>query len=370
VSTLFVPRAGRVDVVELNPYAPRPFVFTDLAVCLRDSIQAAGWESIHRFNEVEPGTVSVVLGCLPPFSEIARQLDPRTTLIANFEQLGSTSALAGAEYQRWLAGRVVVDYHSRNIEHLKRENGSTQRAFELPIIPGPSIIFPPKEPIERTVDVLFFGSLNERRTALVRRLEDAGMRVEVVAGAYGIELAPAVQRARLVLHMHYYDTGLFPVARVLQPVANGVPVVCETSVFSQLSDWSRSGILFADYEQLVEACRRLLDSPREQAARVKAAQDFVREVDFAAALKRSLDALDGGPADAAFGEPDDPERLLTDAEIEAILEHEAKELPAESDRAAAPIQLVMRQPGQGRFGRWIAWLLVAFSLWTVWQSSR
>ncbi len=293
--TLPPDRATRVDVVELNPYAPRPFVFTDLAMCLRDAIQAAGRESIHRSNEVAPDAISLVLGCLPPFAGIARQLDPRTTLIANFEQLGSTSAIAGAEYRQWLAGRVVVDYHSRNVEYLKRANGSSQLIFELPIIPGPSIDFPAGAPVEPTVDVLFFGSENARRTAMVKRLRDAGMRVEVVAGAYGIELAPAVRRARLALHLHYYETGLFPVARVLQPVAAGVPVVCESSVFSRLSDWSRSGILFAPYERIVDACRHVLDSPEERVARASAARDFVRRLDFATPLTLALAAL-GRPA--------------------------------------------------------------------------
>lgn len=284
--------ARRVDVVELNPHAPRPFVFTDVALSLRDSIQAAGWESTHRRNEVDPATVSVVLGCLPPFPPIVRQLDPRRTLIANFEQLGSTSVIATTEYQRWLADWVVVDYHSRNAAHLMRESCGLQRVFELPIVPGPSLAFTPTQ-TDRPVDVLFYGTPTVRRTAILQRLQQAGLSVESVAGAYGAELAPAVRRARIVLHVHYYDEGLFPVARVLQPVANGVPVVCETSVFSELSDWSRSGIVFASYERIVDACRALLASPAEQAERAMRTHAFIQGLRFAPSLRRALQALDG-----------------------------------------------------------------------------
>lgn len=362
-------RAGGtpVDVVELNPYAPRPFVFTEAALCLRDSLRAAGWTSTHRRNEVDPQAYSIVLGALPPFPAQVAQLDPRRTLIANFEQLGSASAIAGGPYETWLRDWVVVDYHSRNVEYLRQRHAG-QRAFELPLVPGPSVAFD-VAPAERVVDVLFFGSMNERRAALLKQLQAAGLTVEVVAGAYGEELAPAVRRARLVLHIHYYETALFPVVRMLQPVAAGVPVVCETPVFSQLSDWSRSGMVFAPYEHLVRACLQLLASPAEQRERAAQAQAFARTLDFAGPFERALASLanasDAAPSRGEIA-PDD-ERPLSTEEIEAILLQEGGAPP---DGQPAPVQLAMREPGQGRYGRWIVLLLIAFSFWTIWQTMR
>ncbi|HKB53261.1 MAG TPA: glycosyltransferase [Ramlibacter sp.] len=356
-----------VDVVEFNAYAPRPFVFTEVAMCLRDSLAAAGWTSRHRFNEVDPQAISIVIGALPPFAALVSQLDPRRTLIANFEQLGSASAIASSGYQRWLRDWVVVDYHSRNVEYLKRHH-SAQRAFEIPIVPGSSVAFEAQAPAQPSVDVLFFGSLNDRRTALLEQLRRAGLSVEVVAGAYGGELAPAVRRARVVLHIHFYDTALFPVARVLQPVAAGVPIVCETPVFADLSDWSESGIVFAPYESLVSACRRLLDSPGERQERAARTRAFARTLDFATPLRQALQCLLENPPPATPDpELDDGERLLTNEEIEAILLQEGG-APAEGGTAA--VQLVMREPGHGRFGRWIVWLVIVFSFWTIWRSFR
>lgn len=360
-----------VDVVEFNAYAPRPFVFTELALCLRDSLAAGGWTSHHRCNEADPQAISVVIGALPPFPSLATQLDQRRTLIANFEQFGSTSALAGGEYQRWLREWVVLDYHSRNVEYLKRGNPG-QRAFEIPIAPGPSVRFGCGPGSDPTVDVLFFGSLNDRRAALLEQLKAAGMSVEVVAGAYGSELAPAVQRARLVLHIHFYDTALFPVARVLQPVMAGVPIVCETPAFAQLSDWSTSGIVFVPYEGLVDTCRRLLDAPDERRERAARTQAFAGTLDFAGPFRLALRCLAEDPPAARTMVPmapategDDGEPLLTTEEIEAILLQDGAE-PADGDKP--PVPLVMREPGQGRFGPWIVWLIVAFSFWTIWRS--
>lgn len=283
--------APTVDVVELNPHAPRPFAFTEVALCLRDSLRLAGLQSDHRVNVADPQAVSIVLGAVPPQSESLDQLDARRTLVFNFEQLGSTSAIASPQYLRWLRRWIVLDYHSRNVDFLRRVNGQGQWVFELPIVPGPSIAFRPDLPPEKSVDVLFFGSPNERRTALLHRLEKVGLRVETVAGAYADELTPAIRRARLVLHIHYYETGLFPIARVLQPVAAGVPIVCESSVFSQGSDWSGSGILFAGYEDIVDACLHLLAAEDEQRRRAEESRQFAARIDFARPLESVLRAI-------------------------------------------------------------------------------
>ena len=61
---------------------------------------------------------------------------------------------------------------------------------------------------------------------------------------------------------------------------------------------------------------------------------------------------------------------LSDAEIEAILASEAGPPPLESHLPAQPIPLVAREPGQGRFGRWVVWLIIAFVLLSVWQAIR
>lgn len=285
-------RIVKLDVVELNPYAPRPFAFTEVALCLRDSLRLAGLQSDLHVNTSDPQSNCIVLGAVPPLQETLERFDPARTFIFNFEQLGSTSAIAGPEYLRWLSRWMVLDYHSRNVEFLRRVNGPGQTVLELPIVPGPSLAFRLDLPPEESVDVLFFGSLNERRTALLKGLEEAGLRVELVAGAYAQELTPALRRARLVVHIHYYETGFFPVARVLKPVADGVPVVCETSVFSAGCDWSGSGILFAPYGDLVDACRRLLAAQDEQRRRAQQTRQFASRIDFAGPLRTVLNALE------------------------------------------------------------------------------
>jgi hypothetical protein len=401
-----------VDVVELNPYAPRPFVFTEAALCLRDSIRGAGFASEHHVNQGNPNALALVLGAVPPHLALLDQLDPRKTAIVNLEQLASGSALITPAYVHWLRKWLLADYHSENIAWLKRANGEAQQALRLPLVPGPSLVHPAPDAV-KSVDVLLFGSPSPRRELVLQRLRDAGVSVETVAGAYAHELAPALRRARLVLNVHFYETGLFPVTRVLQPVANGIPVVCESSTFSRDEDWAESGILFADYDDIPRACIGLLRSEGERRERAQLAQHFASQIDFATPFRAVVKALalrmvqpptaeaavapnavrparppqpaslrppmtlappapmrgqlpvrDQVPA-AAFDDSDDP---ADTAEIEAILAREATRLPLEAHLQPPPLKIAEREPGKGRYGVWIVALLLIFSLYTIWQS--
>jgi len=279
-----------VNVVEKNPYTPRPFVFSEVAVCLRDSIRAAGYPSEHLLNRIDPAAFSIILGGTPAFQQELAHMEPGRCAIFNFEQLGSNSGMATPAYRRWLADWLVLDYHGSNVAMLKRENGGRQIAFELPVVPSGNLVV--SGPEAKDIDVLFYGTMSERRVKLLREIADLGLKVGAVAGSYGIELVPAVRRAKTVLHVHFYETRLFPTARVLQPLAMGVPIVCETSVFTGLNDWSRSGIVFADYEHLPRTCAELLASPDRGASRAKMAREFALQLDFATPFREVVRAFE------------------------------------------------------------------------------
>lgn len=347
---------GVVNVAEINPHAPRPFTFTEAALCLRDSIRRLGYDCDLHINRADTAQRCIVLGALPPNLPAVEQLMTGRAVIFNFEQLGSTQSVTGDEYAAWLRRWIVADYHTANIEWLLRESGGEQRVFELPMVPSESIAWRPDLPCDPEVDVVFFGTLSERRQRVIDGLRDAGLSVEVVQGSFGEELAPAIKRARMVLHVHFYETGLFPIARVLQPVAQGVPIVCERSVFSKGSDWAASGIVFAPYERLVEACKRLAASDAERAIRAKRNKEFAAAIDFATPFERLMRALDEAP--------------VSNEEIEQILEKESHELPPEAHLAAPALKIAERHPGQGPYGKLIVALLILFSFYTIWLSMK
>ena len=80
-----------MNVLEINPYAPRPFVFTELALCLRDGLRRAGVASDHLVNASVPGVPSIVFVPTHGWEDFVAGLDPRETVLFNMEQLGSGS---------------------------------------------------------------------------------------------------------------------------------------------------------------------------------------------------------------------------------------------------------------------------------------
>lgn len=282
-----------IGVVELNPHWPRPFVFTEIALCLRDQLRDAGFEAEHLVNEIDPDGLAIVFVPTDNWAAAVVGLDPARTALFNMEQLGSRSPWAQARYVEALAGWTVADFSTANVEFLRAANGAAQRVHEIAVVPASSVVFACDDDASPSVDVLFYGTPNERREHIFTGLRAAGLTVEAVNGAYGWELTPALRRARLVLHVHYYETRLFPVARMLQPLASGVPVVCERSVCPALGDWSNSGIVFADYDDIVPACVELLAQPARQLQAVRRSLQHVRRIDTATPLRALIDGLTG-----------------------------------------------------------------------------
>jgi hypothetical protein len=283
------PRLPAVGVVEINRHHPRPFVFTELALALTDMLRRAGIDAEHMVNEVDPARVSIVFVPTDGWREALGELDPARTVLFNMEQLGSDSPWTRDGYAQSLAEWVVADYSSANVEYLRAHNGTAQRVHEVPIPPGPAVVFARDADAPPSVDVLFFGTPNPRRERIFGALRERGLSLEIVSGAYGWELTPAIQRARIVLHVHFYETRLLPVARLLQPVAAGVPIVCETSVCPALSDWSDAGIVFAEYDDLAAACAALVADPARQLELVRRNLRRCARFDVAAPLQALLE---------------------------------------------------------------------------------
>jgi hypothetical protein len=104
------------------------------------------------------------------------------------------------------------------------------------------------------LDVLFYGSLNPRREAVLDGCEARGLRVASVFGVYGAGRDALVARARMVLNVHYYEARVFEIVRVSYLLANRRCVVSETGAEPDEEATWADGVAFAPYERLVETC--------------------------------------------------------------------------------------------------------------------
>lgn len=268
-----------VNVVEVRPGKKEPYVFTDLAKTFKDVLTSIGVDAKHVVDAVPTEGINVILGWSPNWVEThAAKLQRNRTVLYNAEQLGSESDIVKNDYVDTLLKFVVADYSFLNKETLVGYGKNPKEVFVLPVVPTPSVKYKVPAATEGTHDIVFFGSANERRDKMLERLREEGMSAGHVGG-FSQKLAPYIKASKIVLHVHYYSTNMFPAIRFLQPLAYGIPIVCERSVLPRDQGWNESGIVFTDYEDTPAECKKLLDDPQRQRAIKTQYTKFLKSVD-------------------------------------------------------------------------------------------
>lgn len=234
--------------------------FTELAELLLYSLTEIGCDVSHGTNRIERSARNILIGV---HLLDGRHIDdvPKDSIIINTEQLSSVYSDWNANVLKWFAaGFEVWDYSDRNIEYLK--------AFGMPGVKKLGIGFQ-KELVRVSrndhfeVDVLFYGSINERRRTVLNKLHDAGVRVQTLFGAYGKVRDEWIGRSRLVLNHHFYDSQIFEVVRVFYLLTNSVAVVGEVNSTTLIEERFKCGIVSAPYEALVDATLSLLNNDQQ-----------------------------------------------------------------------------------------------------------
>ena len=181
---------------------------------------------------------------------------PGKSILYNLEQITPGSDWLTADYLKLLKRHRVWDYSRYNIEQLK-ELG-IRDITHCPI--GYSEALGRIELTEeRDIDVLFYGSMNERRLQILEQLVESGLRVETLFGVYGEQRDALIARSKLVLNIHYYPAKIFEIVRISWLLANGVCVVSEDSPIDSALESVQDGIIQAPYDGLVRTCRQVIE---------------------------------------------------------------------------------------------------------------
>ena len=113
-------------------------------------------------------------------------------------------------------------------------------------------------PRDQDIDVLFYGSPQEKRLATFRTFTRQPLKVIFAFCIYGDMRDELIARSKIVLNICQYDT-IFEITRVSYLLANAKAVVADSypglTVESDVIDCVR----FADRDAIAEACRELID---------------------------------------------------------------------------------------------------------------
>ena len=257
-------------IVSLPNY-PHSQCFNEVAIALNAAFRALGLESSIVTEPSQLGDVTIVLGCnLLPLVTVPAG---KRLILFNLEQITPESPWLTREYLSLLRLYPVWDYSQQNIVELGRI-GIYATHCGVGYMPELTCI----TPAYQDLDVLFIGSMNPRRIAVLADIANSGARLEARFNVYGEARDALIARSKIVLNLHFYEARVFEVVRVSYLLANRKCVVSETGADALLEEPFEAGVAFAPYDQLAERCMELLnDSDRR---RTVAAHGFDRMTSF------------------------------------------------------------------------------------------
>lgn len=243
--------------------------FLELGELITFSIEDLGHPCRLGFNTLDRHAKNIVIGT-HLFGESARSRLPESAIILNTEQLGASG-------HAWTTGVVALsqrhevwDYSTRNVSLLNASGAKRVRLLELGFHPRLERLTLSSN---QDIDVLFYGSLGERRRTLLESIRRRGLTVKSLFEVYGAERDRWIERSKVVLNCHHYETHIFEVVRVFYLLTNRVAVVGEVGADTLIEAPFDLCIASASYETLPDRCAELCanESARRQLAESGAA---------------------------------------------------------------------------------------------------
>lgn len=240
--------------------------FLDQARYLRHQFRRFGVEVSLAKNRLRHEAVNIVFGAHLGFDAELRKR--YSCIFFNLEQMGPGGAQLSSEYRQLLATSAVFDYDEGNPQHY------TAHPEDVPVLSfgHAPYLEPSKVPFdERPIDLLFLGSMNERRARVIREVESAGCTVTVLEGAlYGPERDAVIHQAKAVLNCHFYESARFEQARAFQCLSLGAAFVSERLAGTEPPAQFEDAVFWVEDGRWAEFVQTQLCSPEfEHAARLK-----------------------------------------------------------------------------------------------------
>lgn len=202
------------------PGYPHTRCFEELSLGLASGFRELGYSATETGVLSEINGMAVMLGTHLISAKNPISL-PQDAIIYNTEQL--SSGWMNDYYVDLMRRHTVWDYSRENVKKLTALGID---AHFCGVGYAPELERIPK--VEEDLDVVFYGSMNERRAVILEKLIDAGVNLYIIPfGTYGAERDAILARAKIVLNVHYYDDSPLEVVRLSYLWANKKYVVSE-----------------------------------------------------------------------------------------------------------------------------------------------
>ncbi|KPJ62091.1 MAG: hypothetical protein AMJ42_00165 [Deltaproteobacteria bacterium DG_8] len=257
--------------------------FDEIAIGLNSGISKLGFEASIFRNVKDIVGQAIVLGCnLIP--QLGLSNIPKNLILFNLEQIQLDSPWMSQSYLNILRSYPVWDYSYRNIQKLK--NLGISNVTHCGIGYEPELTKIPQS--EEDIDVLLYGSLNDRRMEILKELKNNGLKVIGLFGAYGGRRDNYIARSKVILNIHYYEARVFEIVRVSYLLANKKFVISEVGQDDDLEKSFAEGMVFSTYKELVEKCIEYLKEERSRKEIAEKGFNLMRQRPQSVFLKQAL----------------------------------------------------------------------------------
>ena len=231
------------------------YAFMELGELIFFSLKELGYQASIGFNNLEPNDKNILIGCHLLDPSYINQV-PKSTIILNTEQIYNDTTSWNSNIFEWVKSFEVWDYSERNIEKLKSLDVDRVKLLKIGYQKELRRI---NISADKDIDILFYGSINERRAEIINELIKRGLRVKTLFGVYGKERDEWIGRSQLVLNLHFYNSHIFEVVRVFYLLSNSIAVIGEVNDSTSIDSLCKDGIYVSRYEELVDSCLKLIN---------------------------------------------------------------------------------------------------------------
>lgn len=240
------------------PDRPHVAAFAEMIECVHDGLIALGHHVTMAENAWEAEAVNIFFGA-HHLAQIGFPRDhlPRYVILYNFEPQQPGIFWDRYEVVQWFAQYPVWDYSLANAAY-RNQHAWPGRWYTVPIGYTPRWTrIHQLNPSDR--DVLFYGSLTDRRIVALDSLDRHGLAVQTLFGVYGSERDAWIARSRLVLNLHQVAGAPFEAVRVAYLLANRCAVVAEgdPAQDEDAQPWAE-GLAWTTYDDISGTCQGLL----------------------------------------------------------------------------------------------------------------
>lgn len=232
------------------------FAFIELSELIHYSLLEIGHQSLISFNNLNPHCRNIIIGC-HLLNPNYLKLIPKSSIILNTEQIYNDQTHWNENIFFWARKFETWDYSRKNIEKFNQLGISSVKLLKIGYQKELNRI---SEVNNQDIDILFYGSINERRKFIIDNLIKKGLNVKVLFGIYGKDRDEWISRSKITLNHHHYNSEIFEVVRVSYLITNSVAVVCEINETTSIDPLYMDAIYPKKYDELVDGCIELVNN--------------------------------------------------------------------------------------------------------------